>query len=64
MPVDEVPGDLDETIRQNTPRVDFTLEPVTDDMRDVMTRVLDPGVAEHELTFHERKVALFYGWMP
>lgn len=59
-----IPDDLDATIQASTNRVDFAVEPVTDEMRDVMTRVLDPGVAEHELTFHERKVALFYGWIP
>lgn len=64
MPVTVVPEDLDETIRQSTPQIDFELEPITDEMRDVMSRIIDPGVQSWELTFHERKIGIEYGWLP
>lgn len=63
MPVVEVPGDLDETIRQSTDE-ELWGEEITEEMREVMARIVDPDVETYELTFHERKVALQYGWVP
>lgn len=60
MPITLVVDDLDETIRLSSPE---GVE-ITDEMRDLMTKLLDPEVPKHTLTFHERKVGLFYGWLP
>ena len=60
MAIREVPNDLDETIRVNT---EGDVQ-VTDEMRSVMEKLLDSDMADHELSFHDRKVAIFYGWVP
>lgn len=61
MPIIVFPDELDATILASTP--ELRADEITDEFREVMTALLSE-TPNHELSFHERKVALALGWLP
>jgi hypothetical protein len=70
-PITEVPDpedplvvDIDATILASAPELE-TVEPagVTDELRELMTKILDPEVPQHELSFRERKFGISLNWL-
>lgn len=61
----EIPGDLDATILINTePDLLARAGGLSEENRDLMTKVLDPEQPNDQLSFHERKIARSLEWLP
>ncbi len=72
-PINEVPDpedpatvDIDATILASAEEETLEVvspEGVTDDLRGLMTKILDPEVPQYELSFRERKLGISLNWL-
>ena len=56
-------NDVDVTILINTPDLEEDATRITDEMRVVMTQLLDPEIETWELSFVDRKYARQWRWL-
>lgn len=64
MPIVRAPeDDVDVSILMSTPELGEDYSLITDEMRDVMEKLLDDGIEQWELSFIERKIARKWGWI-